>query len=330
MATSDGVELKLTRYRGGDRGPLLLAHGLGVSSLIFSIDTIETNAVEFLVEQGFDVWLLDYRASIELESASTTFSGDDVALIDYPAAVDRVRQLTGARTIQAFVHCFGASTFMMAMLSGLEGVRSAVCSQIATDVIAGPATRFKINLRFPEVLQLMGVRQLDARVAERSRGFDRFFGQVVKHWPLPSHARCEDPVCRRISFMYGPLYRHEQLNSATHRRLGDLFGPANMKCLHHLGLMVRKKRIVDSAGRDTYAPQVGRLAIPILFIHGSLNDCYLPQSTQLAYDRLSEANGKELYERREIPGFGHIDCIFGKDASTDVFPHVAEHLLATA
>src|SRR6266478_7458435 len=41
--TEDGVPLRLTRYRGGPKGPVVLLHGLGVSSSIFSIDTIDTN-----------------------------------------------------------------------------------------------------------------------------------------------------------------------------------------------------------------------------------------------------------------------------------------------
>ena len=64
--TSDGVHLRLTRYQGGEKGPVVLSHGLGVSSKIFSIDTIETNLLEYLYTQGYDVWLLDYRASIDL------------------------------------------------------------------------------------------------------------------------------------------------------------------------------------------------------------------------------------------------------------------------
>ncbi|MGH9431438.1 MAG: GMC oxidoreductase, partial [Terriglobia bacterium] len=35
----DGVGSRLTRYQGGNKGPVILVHGLGVSSLIFSMDT---------------------------------------------------------------------------------------------------------------------------------------------------------------------------------------------------------------------------------------------------------------------------------------------------
>src|SRR5205085_4050053 len=63
--TPDGVDLRLTRYNAGGKGPVMLAHGLGVSSRIFSMDTIDTNLTEYLVAAGYDVWLLDFRASVE-------------------------------------------------------------------------------------------------------------------------------------------------------------------------------------------------------------------------------------------------------------------------
>src|SRR5262245_30842793 len=72
--TSDGVELLLTRYHGGNKGPVMLIHGLGVSSLIFSIDTIDTNLLEYLVEKGYDVWLLDYRCSIRLQASYAQYT----------------------------------------------------------------------------------------------------------------------------------------------------------------------------------------------------------------------------------------------------------------
>ncbi|MCA1675241.1 MAG: choline dehydrogenase, partial [Actinobacteria bacterium] len=132
FVTADGVQLLLTRYQGGAKGPVILSHGLGISSRIFSIDTIETNLLEFLYAHGYDVWLLDYRASIELSASAGRFTGDDVAKYDYPAAVATVRAVTASETVQMVVHCFGATTFFMAMLNGLPGVRSVVCSQIAT------------------------------------------------------------------------------------------------------------------------------------------------------------------------------------------------------
>ena len=98
--TEDGVTLKLTRYKGGDKGPVILSPGFGTNSLAFAIDTIETNCPEFLFANGYDVWLFDYRASPDLQSASTQFSLDDIATQDYPVAVDEVLKVSGAKDVQ--------------------------------------------------------------------------------------------------------------------------------------------------------------------------------------------------------------------------------------
>jgi cholesterol oxidase len=54
-----GTRRWLIRYQGGSHGPVLLTAGANLSSAIFSIDTIETNLLEFLFAHGYDVWLLD-------------------------------------------------------------------------------------------------------------------------------------------------------------------------------------------------------------------------------------------------------------------------------
>ena len=47
------IELRLTRFEGGRKGPAVMFHGVGVSSGIFSLDTIDTNLVEYLVENRY-------------------------------------------------------------------------------------------------------------------------------------------------------------------------------------------------------------------------------------------------------------------------------------
>jgi cholesterol oxidase len=59
----------LIRYQGGSHGPVLLTAGAGISSRIFSIDTIETNLLEFLFAHGYDVWLLDSADGQDRETA---------------------------------------------------------------------------------------------------------------------------------------------------------------------------------------------------------------------------------------------------------------------
>ena len=325
VRTSDGVDLRLTRHRGGDKGPVILAHGLGVSSLIFTIDTIEPNLLEYLYAHGFDVWLLDYRASIELPSSRTQFTADDVATKDFPAAVDAVRERTGADSVQMVAHCFGGTTFTCAMLAGLQGVRSAVISQVSTDVVVGFGAKLKTGLHVPEVLDAVGVEELDAYTDTHESWKGRVFNAIAEIAPAGGKQECRSHTCERISFMYAPLYKHENLNEATHDALHEMFGVANMDSFRQLAEMSRQEKVVDAKGKDVYLPNIERMAIPIAFVHGAENACYMTEGMDRTLKRLTEANGADLYTRHEIPGYGHIDCIYGKDAARDVFPYVVQH-----
>lgn len=323
---SDGAMLQLTRYRGGSKGPVLLCHGLGVSSRMFTLDTIDTNLVEYLTGHGFDTWLLDYRASVALAASRLQSTADDVASIDYPQAVAKVLSLTSARDLQAVVHCYGSTTFFMAMLAGLRGVRSAVASQIACHVVPGMATKLKSGLYLPSTLAALGVKSLTAYTDTHADWCDRLFNAAVRLGPREAQEHCKSSTCHRISFLYALLYEHDQLNALTHKTLHELFGVGNMAAFEHLARLVRAGTLVDARGRDVYMPHAKRLAIPITFIHGAENECYLPESTERTRDWLGSANDSSLYRRHVIADFGHIDCILGARAAEHVYPLILDHL----
>ncbi len=328
--TSDGLTLRLIRYRGGAKGPLLMVHGLGVSSLIFSIDTIETNALEFFYEHGYDVWLLDYRSSIELPYAEGLSTGDDVASKDYPAAVSEVRKLTGAASVQCLVHCYGASTFFMAMLAGLEGVRSAAVSQIGAHTLVEPVAHAMSGAHVPEILEkVFHVKEMTARTAPDF--LDRLEDTLLRVFPVNAGAGDTNPVSRRISFLYGQLYDLAQLNEDTYNfGLQEMFGAAGIKSFEHLATCIRAGHIVGADGSEIYLPHVHRLAVPLVIVHGEDNRCWRPESTLRTLEWLVDANGPDLYTRHVVPGYGHIDCIFGKDAARDIYPLFLDHLEKTA
>lgn len=326
----DGVNLRLTRYQGGYRGPVILSHGLGVSSRIFCTDTIDTNLTEYLSAHGYDVWLLDYRDSIALPVSANTWSGDDVATKDYPAAIAKVCELTGAPSVQMVVHGWGSITFFMAMLAGLKGVRSAVCSQAATHIVAPILTKTKTEMHLPSFLDALGVKSLTAYADAHADWRARLYDAALKLHPVQLKEECDSPVCHCISYVYAPLYRHEQLNQLTHHTLQELFGVANIRSFEHIALMARAGHVVAFDGSEAYLPHLERLAIPITFLHGAANQCFLPESTEITYNLLRQTNSDKQYSRHVVPNYGHIDCIFGKNAVNDVFPLILRHLDATA
>lgn len=332
--TADGKTLRLTRYRGGGKGPVILSHGLGVSSLIFAIDTIESNLLEYLYAGGYDCWLLDYRASIDLPYVHDQFTADDVADHDYPAAVDYVRARTHASSVQMVAHCYGAMTFAMAMLGGLEGVRAAAISQIAAhaDVPFFPQ-RMLAYLHAPDLMHLAGVRVLDARAqAHRdllARAIDDGIGVA---YPFRSDNRTRSVTSRRITALYGQLYQLDQLNQPTLDAMPEMFGKANIAAFRQLARIARKGHVVRADGGDHLVSNAAlrRFAVPTLFVHGALNRAFSPSGTVKTREALARVNGAELYERVEVADTGHIDCIFGKNAVRTVYPAILHHLEQTA
>lgn len=320
----DGVQLRLMRYQGGAKGPVLLSHCIGVSQRMYSTDTIETNLLEYLYENNFDVWLLDHRLSIELPAAYRQSTMDDLATKDYPAAVAKVLELSRAKSLQVVAHGVGSSTFTMAMLAGLQGVRAAVCSQVSTDLFVPFLNLFKSYLT--PVAKVFGLRTLTTYTDSDKSPFDHAYNWAIKFYPMEAEERCRNPVCQRITGLYGNLYEHDQLNAETHRALHEMFGVVNLTAMAQLSRISTETHLVNATGENVYLPHLERLAIPIAFIHGADNVCVLPRSTEITLDRVTAANGAGLYVRHLIPDYGHVDCIFGKNAVNDVYPLILSHL----
>lgn len=326
LVTDDNVKLRLTRYQAGNKGPVMLAHGFGVSSRIFSTDLIEQNLVEFLCAHEYDVWTLDLRFSIGLKAKKRESNGDETAHYDYPAAINKIRSETGVASVQCLAHSWGAPTFFMSLLQGLEGVRSFVASQIGIYTYSPPNVRFVTDLHLADLLAVLGVPRLDAYARGDEVWFKKLYDRALQAWAMKfAQGSCTSATCHRITFMYGSLYEHDQLNEALHEHLHELFGVANTRTFQHISTICRKGYLVDFNGNDTYLPYIDRLNLPIAFIQGGEDKCFLPEGTEKTYETLCEKFDPEQYSYHRIPGYGHIDCIFGKNAARDVYPYILEH-----
>jgi cholesterol oxidase len=319
----DGTELRLTRYQGGSKGPVILAPGFGTSTLAFTIDTVDTNLPEALFAAGYDVWLFDYRASPALPSSKTQFTLDDVATQDYPAAVAKVREVSGAPDVQVMAHCVGSMTFLMAMMAGLQGVRSAIASALTFYPVSTMANRVRAGLDLGTAATKAGLETMTTDF-DSQRKLDVFIDNVLRL--VPSKEQCTSAVCRRILGIYGDVYKHDQLNEDTHRAIHEMFGVANLTTFNHLSLMVREGQIVDHKGNDTYLPHVDRLAIPVTLVTGAENNLFLPEGTAKTLQTLAAANDASLYQRILFPNYAHMDMYIGRDSARDVYPTIVSEL----
>jgi cholesterol oxidase len=219
----------------------------------------------------------------------------------------------------------------MAMLAGLQGVRSAVSSQAGAHFRVLPARRARSGLHLDSLLDGLGVDSLATFGQEHDDWVDRLYDRALRLNPATEREeRCDSAACHRITFVYGLQYEHDQLNPATHSAVDEIFGLAAMSHLRHLGALTRHGHLVTADGQDAYLPQVGRLAIPIAYIHGAENETWLPESTELTFNWLREHNDRRLYSRHLIANYGHLDCIIGQRAAVDVYPLILRHLEQTA
>jgi len=147
-------------------------------------------------------------------------------------------------------HCFGATTFTMALLAGLQGVRSAVISQTSAHVVVPAITRLKTGIHLPWLLDELGVKSLTAYVDKNADWKAKLLDHALRLYPIAADEECRSPVCHRITFLYALLYEHAQLNQATHLALHELFQFASIRAFEHIALIANKGHLVAFDGAE--------------------------------------------------------------------------------
>ncbi len=324
--TPDGVELRLTRYRGGDRGPVALVHGMGANPTTFTLDTVRQNLLEHLVAEGFDVWVQEWRGSTALPSAARQFDADQVASLDHPAAAAAIRAATGRDDLHVVTHCVGAITWMMSILGGWATPTSAVFSQVGAHPVGTSIMRLKAGLRLPNLLRRAGVRSMTTDAHDDESRAARLLDLALRLYPVARSERCDSAVCRRLAFIYGDAIRHAAVDDVTHDALHELFGVTNLTMMEHLARCAVEERIVAADGSDAYLPHVERARLPMTFISGAHNGVWVPESTARDVAWLRRELDPDLVTRVLLPDHGHQDTFMGARAARDAFPAVVAHL----
>jgi cholesterol oxidase len=321
----DGTDLRLVRYHGGDKGPLVCAPGFSNTSQVFAWDGVATSWVEFCCQHGYDVWLFDYRASPDLPSSRTQFTLDAIAEHDWPAAVDYLRNVTGADSVQILGHCLGSATAFMALLSGrLAGVRQFVASQVMPFVEVADLAKIKAALRLDRAFAELGVAGVETDAGQTRA--EKLVDELLRLSPMPREWRTLGPVCRRIYAIYGPVMNPAQINRDTRDALDWIFGYGNVTSFAQIREFIRRGRLVDAHGNDVYLPSVARLRCHVVLLQGEQNALFLPSGSEATERWLQEHHGPDACSRIVIPEYAHLDCFIGRDAAHDVFPHLLTEL----
>ncbi|MEX2446652.1 MAG: esterase [Dehalococcoidia bacterium] len=327
FTAGDGLQSTLINVRGEaepTRGPVILVHGAGVRAEIFRAPVRQT-IVEALVEAGYDVWLENWRASIDV--APNLWDLDQAARYDHPAAVQRVVQETGADTVQAIIHCQGSTSFTMSVMAGLvPEVKTVVSNAVSLHPVIPDIARLKMRAMLPITRPI-----LDYMNPQWGNHAPSLLAKALNAFVNLTHRECDNAVCKWSSFTYGvgfpTLWRHENLNDETHEWLRHEFAEVPrtffaqmLRCLDRGHLVSTGE--VEGLPRDFAAdPQTeARFAL----FAGEQNRCFLPASQTRTHHYMERRGMRSSLH--VIPGYGHLDIFMGQRAAQDVFPLILREL----
>jgi pimeloyl-ACP methyl ester carboxylesterase len=330
LLAGDGRMLRLVRVHGPKpphEGPVLLVHGAGVRSNLFRPPTRET-LVSRLLREGYDVWLLDWRASIDLEPCQWDL--DQAALFDYPAAVDAIVAQTGASRVKAIVHCQGSTSFTMSALAGLLPAVSHIVSSASSLFLRVPlGSRLKSTVALPLLGSITDV--LDPSWGIRPP--EELSLRLMVEAALLAHNECDNDVCRLVSFTYGSgfpaLWRHENLSAATHEWLKHEFAAVPLSFFRQMARCVDAGHLVRN-GDDPRLPVDFSEVDPPQGVHwtfltGERNQCFLPES-QVESFRWFNRRQPGQHRVHILPDYGHLCPFFGEEADTEATPLMLDGL----
>lgn len=329
FTAGDGFQLNLIHITGPNaptKSPVMLVHGAGVRANIFRAP-IDTGIVDTLIAEGYDVWLENWRASIDLETTEWTL--DQAAKFDHPYAVEKILELTGAKSIKAIVHCQGSTSFMMSAIAGLvPAVDTVISNAVSLHPVPPSFSRFKLKFAVPFVSLL--TKYLNPHWGVKANGIvQKGIVGVVRLF----HHECDNTSCKMVSFSYGSgfpaLWLHENLNDETHEWLKEEFKNVPLKFFRYMAKYVEKGCLLGLDGLESlpkdfteYEPKTNARFI---FFTGDKNLCFLPESQENTF-RYFDQISPNFHSFYEMKNYSHLDIFMGINAAKDVFPKMMAEL----
>lgn len=327
--TADGLTLGLTRKNGSQNNgeaPIIMVHGAGVRSRIFNPPRSDLlNLDDALAQAGFDVWNLDWRASIDQPPNQWTL--DRAAVYDYPAAIAKIKDVTGATEIKAMIHCQGSTSFMVSLVAGLlPDVSTVVSNAVSLHPVVPPLAKLKALYAVPSLGRFFPYLNPQWGISSPP-GWPKVFDFYVRS----IHHECNNPVCKWSSFTFGSgfptLWRHENLDEATHDWLSAEFAHVPMSFFRQIGDSIKEGHLVMTGEFDELPTSIEAEApktdARVVFLAGEQNACFYPESQMRSYDYLERfAPGRHSFYK--LPGYGHLDVFIGKHAPRDIFPIIID------
>jgi hypothetical protein len=320
---ADGVE--------ATEGPVLLIPGSGVRAELFYGQPVGETIVDFLLREKYDVWVENWRASIDLPTTSYTL--DEAARLDHRAAVQTVLEKAGADSLGVVAHCQGSVSLLMAAVAGFlpEGkVRTVVSSGISLFFEVPERTWLKQRALLP-LFNMIG-SGADAQWGIRPQtpagaGLTKISRSCLEY-------PCGNAPCQISNFMYGSgwdvLLRHKNLNDSVHAWTARELGYTPFSLIRQVSESCRYGHIVPAKNPHPKTPPSYVASKPK---SGATRFTFIGGDHNWMFEAEGQQKTCEFFRSYELPadfvvlpGYGHLDTWWGVGAPADVFPIVRDGL----
>lgn len=319
----DGFRLNLINVRGErppTKGPVMLVHGAGVRANLFRAP-VETTFVDYLIEHGYDVWMENWRASIDFQPNRWTL--DQAAVFDHPEAVKTIVRETGADEVKAVIHCQGSCSFIMSAMAGLvPQVKTVVTNAVSLHTVVPDWSRFKLRFAVPFISRFTDY--LDPQWGVEA---PTLTAKAVNALVQLTHHECDNAVCKQVSFTYGAgfpaLWRHENLNDQTHEWLKREFAAVPVSFFKQMSKCVQRGNLISVEGRpelpSDFTARDPQTDARFAFFAGAKNLCFLPESQERSFE-FFDSRRRNYHTLHIFPEYGHLDVFMGARAARDTYP----------
>jgi len=334
IVASDGVQTLLhvfePRNRNIETKNLFMIPGASVDQQIYSLPTIQVNAINYFTRAGYRVFVTVHRIC-QLMVAQDNWTTFD-ARLDIKACLEWIRKEQGEEPIYTISHCMGAVAFSSGLLDGTipaKWILGITSSQVFCHPIWSTANMAKVLVGPVPINKLWGWFAggwFSCSSGQNDSYFQRLLNQALRFLPDSREEICNNNSCHRTSLIFGRCWNHRNLNEATHRQINRFFGGVNMTLLRLLmqagyrGCVTSNAPLFNDLTKDHHLRRLR--GIPIMLFSGSDNQVLTPESTDKTYTILRDMFGTKGYERHVVQGYGHLDCWMGRKAYVDVFPMV--------
>jgi polyhydroxyalkanoate synthase len=312
--TSDGWELALVRYLPQEptkRRPVLLCHGVSANDRNMDLDARHSIA-RWLAAQGREAWTMSLRGNGLSDKADPKagrmpgYTIDEYWKFDLPAAIAKVREVSGAQEIDFIGHSMGGIVLYAYLSQGGGGIAAAVTM--------GSPIRLDWGNPVDPVL-VEAVQTLDPT------------------WRIPSSIPAV-VVVPATKVLEGTPVEYLLINPRnttpeTFRRL--MVGGADwssVAVLAQLSVMIQRGFFGSSDGTIDFRKDMARVHVPVLVIAAKRDRLAVMPGVKDGYRALGgpkewlivgEENGAEA-------DYGHMDLVIGERAATEVWPRALDFL----